>query len=484
MAAWSTRSARFLPGLPFQAVMSCASTRLRTAAALVLAFAALGGSIDTPAARASSVAVEDGVVVYVAEPGEANESSIFPAYAPQYAVAFPSSVYVYTNDTVTPGAGCVLAADTSFPPFVELAYLCVGVTDGVRAELGDGDDFFMAESPAGKPVSVDAGPGKDFVGTFDSPDSILGGPGDDDLFGGHGDDVLDGGPGNDQIDGDYGAHVDGDEAVEDLGHAGSDTLIGGAGDDHLQGNGGADRLLGGEGQDSALYVAREENVTVSFDGQANDGQVAENDTVGLDVEAVTTGFGDDTITGGPGTETISSGRGNDVIDPAGGIDIVETGPGVDTVGARDGAADKIGCGEGADSATLDAADIAGFDCERQERPAGLQPAALTRLKPTDIEVRATRAPRRLRVSGRVVLPVGGDARVCFGPKVEVRLLVTHRRRQQGRTTTAVVSPDCTFRAYPRLKLRRGARVTIRAALRQTSLLDGATSQPLRLRIAR
>ncbi len=149
-----------------------------------------------------------------------------------------------------------------------------------------------------------------------------------------------------------------------------ESLIGGSGDDILQGNaagtntvlyggpgndnfyqGGAsadsnDTLWGGPGIDLVNYSGRTCAVTVSLDGNPNDGcraATGEIDNVQLDVENITTGTGADTIVGNSNDNVINAGGGggtNNVWGMAGddtfmqdalATDIVSGGAGQDTV---------------------------------------------------------------------------------------------------------------------------------------------------------
>jgi Ca2+-binding RTX toxin-like protein len=78
---------------------------------------------------------------------------------------------------------------------------------GVRAALGDGNDFGHVTDPlpAGYRVTVDGGPGDDQLNAPIGGSSVtfLGGDGNDTLKGQTGHDVLDGGAGRDTIDGDW-----------------------------------------------------------------------------------------------------------------------------------------------------------------------------------------------------------------------------------------------------------------------------------------
>ena len=85
------------------------------------------------------------------------------------------------------------------------------------------------------------------------------------------------------------------------------------------------------------------------------------------------GPGADTLTGGPAGDEILGGDGNDLLDAAAGDDIVDGGLGADSLGggpgadrliSRDGIADVVVCGDGADEVDADTLDEVGGDCEQ------------------------------------------------------------------------------------------------------------------------
>jgi hypothetical protein len=439
------------------------------------------GVAATPA-RAANISVDDGTLVYAAEPSEVNDATILHAFDPSYSAEIPDAAYVYTADAITVGAGCAPAPDAGLV-YAGVAYLCTGVTKGVRGDLGDGNDHLEVDAPAAAPVEVDGGPGDDLVAVYDGNDVLVGGAGNDKLFGGHGDDKLYGGPGDDELQGDYGAFADGENATEDLDGAGNDLLDGEDGKDRLVGNGGADVLVGGSGDDLAVYDARKTDLTITFDDQANDGADGERDRIGADVEGVRTGGGNDTVRGGPGAEYIATGRGQDTIDPGSGEDVVEAGPDVDSVVTRDGATDKLGCGDGADTAVIDTTDIAGSDCERVDAPSSV---ASGQMAVGSLEVNLVmpkRSGRRLlRLSGRLALPPGMDPRLCGGAAVSIEITTTLRRRRTNRQVTTVLRSDCTFGANIRVRLRRAERMAVSASLFGTSVLAHVTSPVRRGRV--
>lgn len=138
------------------------------------------------------------------------------------------------------------------------------------------------------------------------PAEITGGAGDDLLVGGPGDDAIDGGPGQDVI----------------------------------AGGGGADVLRGGADRDLVTYVDR----------------IAADGTLLPRREAVTVQLGADGASG-------ARGEGDTI---ARDVELVEGGAGADRFDLRDGRAQAVACGDGRDTALLDALDEPSIDCETTE----------------------------------------------------------------------------------------------------------------------
>ncbi len=94
-------------------------------------------------------------------------------------------------------------------------------------------------------------------------------------------------------------------------------------------------------------------------------------------DLVSGGHGRDRLSGGSGNDRLYGGPGRDRLTGGAGADALRGGGGGDTIRARDGRRDRIACGAGRDTATLDARDaIAGAttarpdgDCETVRRPA-------------------------------------------------------------------------------------------------------------------
>jgi len=208
---------------------------------------------------------------------------------------------------------------------------------------------------------------------------LYGEDGDDDLESDGSSDLLDGGPGNDELTADE----------DDSGPA--DVVVGGPGEDTLQ----TGNPTGTNGP-----------IAVSFDGVANDGYPGEADNYAPDLENLSaTGSapsinfvgndarnvvqlrsesadtvrglgGDDLIDGANGNDVLDGGDGNDTIYGGGNDDTITGGPGLDSlsgegsasglfisvagndrIDARDGIAENLNCGPGADTAVVDAIDV-------------------------------------------------------------------------------------------------------------------------------
>ena len=243
---------------------------------LVVAAAALA---QPAAALAGTATLKDGTLTYVGAAGEANSVLI---------LMVGSTVAVRESDIVA-GEGCTKT--------VSYEAYCPGAVTGVIADAGDMDDHVRVWLTANA--------------------SITGGSGNDELEAGRGSDTVNGGPGDDSI-----------------------VAAACAGTSPCPGRDGTDVLIGGDGTDAVTYFLRSGGVTVSLDGEANDGEPSEFDNVSSDVEKLTGGSGPDLLTG------------NDVanvIDGEGGDDVVSGGGGADVLSGGNGGADEVHGGDGDDS---------------------------------------------------------------------------------------------------------------------------------------
>jgi hypothetical protein len=220
---------------------------------------------------------------------------------------------------------------------------------------GDGPDLLAAGEGDNQ---IAGGAGDDALTAGAGADSLVAGTGADTLDAGAGADSLSGGPGKDSLEGGAGADdLSGDEDADSLsGGPGDDVLRGGAGRDVVAPGSGQDRVEGGPDVDTVLYDDRVAPVTVTLTGGADDGEGGEADDVSADVENVVTGAGADLIVGSGGANEVDAGPGNDRIDPGAGPDSVQGGAGDDFITTLDGVQDRVDCGEGSDTAVIDAFD--------------------------------------------------------------------------------------------------------------------------------
>ena len=165
--------------------------------------------------------------------------------------------------------------------------------------------------------------------------TVFGGTGDDRLTGSAAADALHGQDGNDTL----------------TGARGDDDLLGGIGNDFLDGGQGADDFDGGNGGDRATYLARTAGVTITMDGNPDDGNGADEsggrrDNVQTNVERLTGSQAADSLTGNDVGNQIIGGPGADDVFGLGGRDAI--------VVKGDGAADDVDCGAATDSLSYDA----------------------------------------------------------------------------------------------------------------------------------
>lgn len=258
---------------------------------------------------------------------------------------------------------------------------------------GDAGDDVLKSPPDGRNVP--------------QPETYMeGGPGNDTIVSGNGPDELHGGDGNDTMQSFSGADFVYGEGGDDSVSAGKEEPAANA----------ADVIDGGPGFDSIPDVDADynrgfdDNVSVTLDGQANDGEAAEGDNVvGVEKLRITANLatfvgsdaaedvfieangsvvrglggndrlvtydGNDTIEGGDGDDYLEGGFGNDVLDGGAGVDGFNGdrtesnvfAVGNDTIRARDGNVEQVSCGLGADSALVDVADVVDPSCESVDR---------------------------------------------------------------------------------------------------------------------
>jgi hypothetical protein len=306
----------------------------------------LFGVLAAPASASAATLVKSGsTLTYTAAAGRTNQPTF---------TADPGAIRVTRgsgdDDPITAPTGCTPVSG---------GYTCAGVSL-VVVDAGDRDDIVTATG-----ISAVA--------------QLTGGAGNDQLLGGSGADRLLGG--------------DGDDAL--AGNAGNDVLDGAAGDDELSGDAGTDQLTGGPGIDHGFYGAQAPTPApaVTLDDVANDGVPGENDNFATDIEDVSVlGAVTSTLVGSAGPNVLVTGAGNDTVGGGAGNDSIDAGAGDDAIDARDGFADRVDCGPGADTVTADTLDLASASCEtvdvvdvgnaNEDRPptiAWLKPASRARL---------------------------------------------------------------------------------------------------------
>jgi Ca2+-binding RTX toxin-like protein len=211
-------------------------------------------------------------------------------------------------------------------------------------------------------------------------DTLNGAAGDDTLVGGSGSDALNGGANIDNVsynpesrdvsvtagsgagddgvidvdNGTPGNQSEGDTVAADVesiaGGGGDDNLVGGTGAGTIAGNGGndvlnggadtlSDTISGGSGLDTVSYAGRTNPVTVTLDGNNNDGETGENDNVLANVENATGGAGADSITGNDSVNRLNGGNGADDLFGGANNDVLVGGAGGDTLAGQVGTGD-------------------------------------------------------------------------------------------------------------------------------------------------
>jgi Ca2+-binding RTX toxin-like protein len=314
---------------------------------------------------------------------------------------------------VQAGSGCGVD-DPSNPTVVA----CEGMFPLVHVVAEGGNDkitmdLIVNESPMNAEVYGDAGD-DELKATPDNrnvpqPQTYMeGGPGNDTLVSGNGVDELRGGDGNDTMQSFMGADTVRGEGGDDSVSAGKEEPATNAAD-VIDGGPGFDRI---PDVDADYNRGFDDNVSVSVDGQPNDGEAGEGDNViGVEKMRVTADQatvvgsdanddffveangstirglggndrlvaydGNDTIEGGDGDDYLEGGFGNDVLTGGGGKDAfqgdrTETSGvfavGDDQIFARDGVpSEQVSCGLGADTAQVDGSDVVDSSCESVDR---------------------------------------------------------------------------------------------------------------------
>jgi Thrombospondin type 3 repeat/RTX calcium-binding nonapeptide repeat (4 copies) len=94
---------------------------------------------------------------------------------------------------------------------------------------------------------------------------------------------------------------------------------------------------------------------------------------GTGADTLHSGAGADEVVGGEGDDALAGGAGDDIMSGDQGADGIDGGEGADEIRARDGEADTVACGPGADSVDADGVDVVAADCEQVTRTATAAP---------------------------------------------------------------------------------------------------------------
>ena len=162
------------------------------------------------------------------------------------------------------------------------------------------------------------------------------------------------------------------------GGAGDDTIVwnNGDGSDVMNGDDGVDRVETNLSAAADTSTLKLENGRVRYD-RLNPGPFNLSIATAEVFELNTLG-GDDTLTTANDVTlplVVDAGAGNDIIQGSAASDSIDGGDGNDTVQLREGIADFVRGGLGADQATVDAVDAVAADVETVDRPQA-QPAPL------------------------------------------------------------------------------------------------------------
>ncbi len=290
-------------------------------------------SLGATSAYSATVTAAGGVITYTAANGEDND----------LVVTDDGTNYVFTDDVpVTPGAGCAEDSDPNDPnqavcPKAANDEIVINLGDVADTTtftgIGDFNDGFLT-------VTQNGGAGADVLGGTQGGELNSNGDADNDTlnsfttgtFEDGGVATLDGGTG--------------DRDIHNGAPAGSFTRM-------INSDGGDD-FNNGAGFDEVDYSTTPGPITVTLDGQANDGRANEADNVGT-VDHVIGSAGDDTLTGSEGNNGgffgeedfrrvrgvrggfgfagigLSGGAGNDTINGLGGADSLNGDDGNDTL---------------------------------------------------------------------------------------------------------------------------------------------------------
>ena len=453
-------------------------------AVVLLAFPATGS--------AGTVTRSDSAITYTAGSGTQGEQVDLGI---EGGFAFVQSARGATSAS----ADCAQTDDTRVDctPAAAFVVNLLGLDDSVNADAVTGPMTLIAHG----------GAGSDILSGTPNNDALYGEDGGDNLYGHAGNDLLDGGAGDNTYD-------DG---------AGDDTIVGGPNNDTWHPGPGRDSFSGGAGDNTVDYRDRTAPVTVTVDGQADDGEAGEGDNVGTQVEEIAGGSGNDRLAAGAFGANISGGAGNDTITGSPEEDRLVGDEGDDVIDSRDGRYDSIDCGPGNDVLYADPGDSAvncevapdrdgdgtpnEQDCE-PDNPAVHPGAAEIYGNATDEDCsgsaqyftvgagltfsgKTKKRPARVRLVKLLLADVAAGDRIvvrCAGkgcpfkkrtltgsaghPSVSLVKLLKKRYLRVGATVTVTVAHDNLHTRVFRLKVGKGPTV----ALKKSCVLVGQTSE--------
>jgi Ca2+-binding RTX toxin-like protein len=396
--------------------------------------------------------------------------------------------------------------------------------DAYTINLGEGtnNSRLSDDCAPGAPATIASGSGQDNLGGGAADTTFFAGGGDDNVNGWAGNDVIHGGDGADGVFGNGGNDQVYGEAGNDRlrGAFGNDLEDGGAGDDDIgyspgvshDDDQGADLLRGGDGADRLRLSGHSGGMTITLDGQANDGAPGEGDNIGSDIEKISgtpandvfTGSpgrddfegdsgndeihgagGDDELYGGGGDDRLFGDAGNDKVQGANGSDSVDGGPGLDqiygdigscsfscsfdadTLFARDGERDAVDCGGGADTAQVDGLEVVAFcaSVDRQNLPAAIGAPGAGAGAGSAAAALGLRVARS--ITSRVLLRRGLALRLDCAGACKIVATLRYKRKQLGAARRTLLSAGP---AKLVVKVSRKARGTIRRLRRGTLTL--------------
>jgi hypothetical protein len=514
-----------------------ATVNRRTLIALVPALALLAFPGLAPAA--TQVAVQDvgglDVVVAADDDGAGDIDTtlgVDPTDGP--------FVAVQSAGGATPGGGCQTVSATIVACLGEFDAIVVfgnGGNDSITLDLiadgvaplhgeafGDAGDDTLTATPDFRDVPqpetiMEGGTGNDAITTGNGPDELLGGDGNDTMQSNEGEDVVRGEGGDDSVSAgkedpepDVADVVDGGPGFDAIPDAPSDYNRGTTDDVTVTVDGVADDGEPGEGDNvisvERLYVVAAHATVVGTNARDDVFVDADSSTIrGLGGDDKLIAYdGNDSIEGGDGDDYLEGGFGNDLLDGGAGVDLfngdrTETDViaiGSDEIRARDGNAERITCGIGSDIAQVDASDVVDGSCESVDSagppppppPPVLVDGVIPRPgRPTvvgSLSIRRIAAKGlAIRLSCPAACAVVAELRVDKAVARKLRLgrsrVLARGRRTLRAAGTARVTLKVVRRARKRFRRLRRARVTL---VTRTTVAGNATRSSRTLRLKR